>query len=390
MSNPKHFVITVGDYRDSRGRFFSLRTPFHRPLNRALHRIGAAWEADIKCWILLYNKENWRNLQTLAAEFGTLEVLTRRPLSTKIQRAHNAATLEYLEAYQQMLYARGYAQNTINSYINLISPLLTALDPTRPKDYTLAQINSYRATNLFRMANSTQRQFVGALKLLLSLNNNPLNPTTLVRPRPLQHKPKVLAIEQVLKMIAGTLNLKHRLIISMLYSCGLRRGEIIHLKCSDLNLERSIVHIRDAKWDKDRLLPLPQSLLPLLKEYLHFYRPKTFLFEGQKTPQYSSTSIANIVERSAKRAGIHQRVTPHMLRHSYATHLLEKGVDLRHIQELLGHSKIDTTTIYTHVAKNSTLRIESPLDTAVRDQLASRNNPGEGASGTSTEIQLDK
>ncbi|MEL0025644.1 MAG: hypothetical protein VW775_01110, partial [Schleiferiaceae bacterium] len=129
MSNPKHFVITVGDYRDSRGRFFSLRTPFHRPLNRALHRIGAAWEADIKCWILLYSKENWRNLQTIAAEFGTLEVLTRRPLSTKIQRAHNAATLEHLEAYQQMLYARGYAQNTINSYINLISPLLTALDP---------------------------------------------------------------------------------------------------------------------------------------------------------------------------------------------------------------------------------------------------------------------
>lgn len=85
MSNPKHFVITVGDYRDSHARFFSLRTPFHRPLNRALQRVGAAWEADIKCWILLYNKENWRNLQAFAAEFGTLEVLTRGPLSNKVQ-----------------------------------------------------------------------------------------------------------------------------------------------------------------------------------------------------------------------------------------------------------------------------------------------------------------
>ena len=294
MSNPKHFVITVGDYRDSRGRFFSLRTPFHRPLNRALHRIGAAWEADIKCWILLYNKENWRNLQTLAAEFGTLEVLTRRPLSTKIQRAHNAATLEYLEAYQQMLYARGYAQNTINSYINLISPLLTALDPTSPKDYTLAQINSYRATNLFRMANSTQRQFVGALKLLLSLYNNSIAPSTLVRPRAIKSTPKVIAINQVLTMIAKTRNLKHRLIISLLYSCGLRRGEIISLQCTDLNLERATIHIRQGKWGKDRMLPLPQSLLPLLREYVHFFQPKTYLFEGQTTPQYSATSIANI------------------------------------------------------------------------------------------------
>lgn len=115
MSNPKHFVITVGDYRDSRGRFFSLRTPFHRLLNRALHRIGASWDKEIKCWLLTYSKKNWVALQSTAANFGTLEVLTRRPLSTKIQRAHNAATLEQLEAYQQMLYARGYAQNTINS-----------------------------------------------------------------------------------------------------------------------------------------------------------------------------------------------------------------------------------------------------------------------------------
>ena len=173
-------------------------------------------------------------------------------------------------------------------------------------------------------------------------------------------------------MIAKTRNLKHRLIISLLYSCGLRRGEIISLKCTDLNLERATIHIREGKWGKDRMLPLPQSLLPLLREYVHFFQPKTYLFEGQTTPQYSATSIANIVARAAKNAGISQRITPHMLRHSYATHLLEKGVDLRYIQELLGHSSIDTTTVYTHVAKNTTLSIESPLDSAVRDQLAQK------------------
>ena len=372
MSNPKHFVITVGDYRDSRGRFFSLRTPFHRPLNRALHRIGANWDKEIKCWLLSYSKKNWAALQSTAANFGTLEVLTRRPLPTAIIKEQPKETLSILEQYQNMLYARGYAQNTITAYVQLMAPLIADLHPTFPDSYTLAQINTYRATRLFRKSNSTQRQFVGALKLLLSLYKNNITPSTLVRPRAIKSTPKVIAINQVLTMIAKTRNLKHRLIISLLYSCGLRRGEIISLQCTDLNLERATIHIRQGKWGKDRMLPLPQSLLPLLREYVHFFQPKTYLFEGQTTPQYSATSIANIVARAAKNAGISQRITPHMLRHSYATHLLEKGVDLRYIQELLGHSSIDTTTVYTHVAKNTTLSIESPLDSAVRDQLAQK------------------
>ena len=372
MSNPKHFVITVGDYRDSSGRYFSLRTPFHRPLNRALHRIGATWNKEIKCWLLGYSKKNWAELQSTAANFGTLEVVSRRSLPTALIKEQTKETLPIVEQYQSMLYARGYAQNTITVYVHLIAPLIAELHPTFPDTYTLAQINTYRATRLFRKSNSTQRQFVGALKLLLALYNNAIAPSTLVRPRAIKSTPKVIAVNQVLTMIAKTRNLKHRLIISLLYSCGLRRGEIISLKCTDLNTERATIHIRQGKWGKDRMLPLPQSLLPLLREYVHFFQPKTYLFEGQTTPKYSPTSIANIVSNAAKNAGISQHITPHMLRHSYATHLLEKGVDLRYIQELLGHSNIDTTTVYTHVAKNTTLSIESPLDRAVRDQLAQK------------------
>jgi len=173
-------------------------------------------------------------------------------------------------------------------------------------------------------------------------------------------------------MIALTQNVKHRLIISFLYSCGMRRGEVLNLEPRDLNLERASIHIRQGKWGKERMLPLPQSLYPLLKEYVHFYKPTVYLFEGQKKDQYSPTSIARIVDRAAKKAGIHQKVTPHMLRHSYATHLLEKGVDMRYIQELLGHSKPETTMIYTHVAKHTSLAIESPLDTALRENEARR------------------
>ena len=271
-----------------------------------------------------------------------------------------------------MLYARGYAQNTINNYLSLMAPLMASLHPTPPSAYTLAQINTYRATKLFHHANSTQRQFVGALKLLLILNANPINPATLVRPRATESLPKVITVDQALGMIATTQNIKHRLILTVLYSCGMRRSEVINLKLSDINHSRGTITVEQSKWGKDRLLPLPHTLISIMKEYLRFYQPKTYLIEGPKGGQYSATSIANIVSRAAKNAGISQRITPHMLRHSYATHLLEKGVDLRYIQELLGHSNIDTTTVYTHVAKNTTLSIESPLDRAVRDQLAQK------------------
>ena len=369
----KHFIITVGDFRDPTGRYFSLRTPFHRPLNRALIRIGAIWSKELKCWLLAYTKENWSELQNAIIPFGSLEIITKKPLPLSLGQGISPEVRTELESYQDMLYARGYAQNTINIYINMMGKLLSHALPTKASQLTILQINNYRSAHLYQLSNSTQRQFVSALKLLLHHFNNPITPDTLVRPRALKQAPKVLAIDQVLKMISLTQNIKHRLIITFLYSCGMRRGEIINLKCTDLNLERNSIHIQEGKWGKDRLLPLPESLLPLLREYVHFYQPSQYLFEGQKKDQYSPTSIARIVNRAAKKAGIHQRVTPHMLRHSYATHLLEKGVDLRHIQELLGHSKTETTMIYTHIAKHSNLSIESPLDRALRDNRSNQH-----------------
>ena len=369
----KHFIITVGDFRDSSGRYLSLRTPFYRPLNRALHRIGATWRKELKCWLLAYSKEHWVKLQEAAEPFGSLEIITKKPLSLTLIQNIKPQTRSYLESYQEMLYARGYAQNTINTYTNMMCKLLSHQHPTPPQELTIILINKYRAAHLFQQANSTQRQFVSALKLLLQHFNNPIQPDTLVRPRANQTKPKVIAVEEVIRMIARTQNVKHRLIISFLYSCGLRRGEVLNLEPKDLNLERGSLHVREGKWGKERLLPLPQSIYPFLKEYIHFYQPTTYLFEGQKSDQYSPTSVAKIVQREAKNAGIHQHVTPHMLRHSYATHLLEKGVDMRYIQELLGHSKPETTMIYTHVAKHTALAITSPLDTALRENVASQN-----------------
>ena len=185
----KHFIITVGDFRDSSGRYFSLRTPFHRPLNRALHRIGATWRKELKCWLLAYSKKNWSKLQTAIEPFGSLEIVTKKPLPLSLSKGINRDIRSHLESYLDMLYARGYAQNTINTYTSMVSKLLSAVHPTPPEKLTIYQINKYRAKYIFQNANSTQRQFVSALKLLLQHFENPITPDTLVRPRAIQTKP---------------------------------------------------------------------------------------------------------------------------------------------------------------------------------------------------------
>jgi len=155
------------------------------------------------------------------------------------------------------------------------------------------------------------------------------------RPRKETKLPKVLSKEDVLSMINCTRNLKHKCIISLLYSTGLRRGELLNLKLIDIDSKRMVIRVEGAKGNKDRFTLLSEDLLPDLRKYYKIYQPKKYLIEGQNGGKYSGTSVEKIVMRAAKWGNVKQRVTPHMLRHSFATHLLESGVDLRYIQTLL-------------------------------------------------------
>ena len=182
------------------------------------------------------------------------------------------------------------------------------------------------------------------------------------RPRPEHKLPKVISKEEVAEMIRRTENIKHRCIISVLYSAGLRRGELLNLKLNDIDGKRMLITVRAAKGNKDRVTILSPFVLEELRNYFKEYRPKEFLFEGQNRKQYSAESVGSIIKASAMRAKIKKRVTPHMLRHSFATHLLEDGADLRYIQSLLGHSSSKTTEIYTQVTLNHVKNIQSPFD----------------------------
>lgn len=182
------------------------------------------------------------------------------------------------------------------------------------------------------------------------------------RPRKQKKLPIVLSKEQVKSVINNTNNIKHKCIVSLLYFSGLRRSELLNLKINDIDSSRMLIHIIDAKGNKDRYTILSQNALADLREYYKQWKPKEYLFEGLKNMPYSGSSVGKIITATAIKAGIRKKVTPHTLRHSFATHLLENGTDLRYIQLLLGHNSTKTTEIYTHVAKSSFDSIKNPLD----------------------------
>ncbi len=167
--------------------------------------------------------------------------------------------------------------------------------------------------------------------------------------------------DTIVSMINHTNNIKHRCIISLLYSSGLRRNELLQLKLKDIDSKRMIIRVKQAKGNKDRYTVLNKSVLNDMREYYKIYNPKIYLFESPISGnKYSSSSVLKIVINAAKKANI-RKATPHMLRHSFATHLLESGTDIRYIQLLLGHNSTKTTEIYTHVATNSFTEIKDLL-----------------------------
>ena len=183
------------------------------------------------------------------------------------------------------------------------------------------------------------------------------------RPKRAKVLPNVLSKEEVKTILEAHNNIKHKMMLSLIYSCGLRCGELLSLKPIHIDSKRNIVVLKNAKGQKDRIVPLSLKILEMLRNYYKAFRPTTYLFEGQTAGMpYDSRSLQLVLKQALKKAGITKPVTLHWLRHSYATHLLESGTDLRYIQELLGHSSSKTTEIYTHVSTKSIQQIKSPFD----------------------------
>ncbi|UOD34843.1 site-specific integrase [Deferribacteraceae bacterium V6Fe1] len=272
---------------------------------------------------------------------------------------------EILEQYKNRLTQKRYSENTIDIYCNYVKDFYNFFKNSNLEDVKTEEINKY-ILDLIKTKNisiSQQNQRINAIKFYYEkVLGREKQYYTLYRPKKEHKLPKVLSKEEVKRLFDSCNNIKHQSILMLIYSAGLRRSELINLKISDIDSERMIVNIKGAKGKKDRMSLLSENMLKVLRDYYIAYKPKVYLFEGQTGGKYSPTSVANILKKAASNAGIKKKVTPHMLRHSFATHLLEQGTDLRYIQELLGHNSSKTTEIYTHVSKKAIDKIRNPID----------------------------
>lgn len=274
-------------------------------------------------------------------------------------------TLPLANRFQSFLEARRYSRSTVQVYTAFFRQFLYFLKGRPPQQATQEDAEAFLEFLVLkrRIAISTHRQAISALKQMAAfLPDCTLDPEGLVRPRRSKKLPTVLGEAEIIRLLQVTRNLKHRAITAMLYSCGLRIGEVLSLEWTQIDLERKQVWVRSGKGRKDRQVVLADRILPLLQNYRATYNPQKYFAEGTAGKRYSPTSVRAFLKRNAKTAGILKPITAHTLRHSYATHLLEKGVDIRYIQVLLGHSRPETTMIYTHVSRQDLMNIRSPLD----------------------------
>jgi len=282
----------------------------------------------------------------------------------KSKRLSKSSTQTIPTRYIEKLELKAYSANTIRTYVSCFhayldyhsSRSINSLDENDVRNYLRFLVNKGKSDSYLNQAINSIKFYY---EVVLGMPNRFYQ---IERPRKRKKLPEVLSQIEVKSLIAHIDNVKHKCIVGLLYSAGLRRSELLALKLKDIDSKRMLVIVRQGKGNKDRITVLSKNLLSDLQSYYRCFRPQEYLFEGPGGGPYSASSGLKIVAKAACKAKIRKKVTPHMLRHSFATHLLEKGTDLRTIQILLGHNSSKTTEIYTHVAENSFKDIEDLLN----------------------------
>ncbi len=311
---------------------------------------GARWSQSLVAWHIPDTEQNRIRFKI-------------PPLSHIIPSAEG---IEQIEKFKQWLRSKRYSENTITTYTEALKSFLVFYREKPITEITNEDVIVYNNEYILKnnLSASYQNQIVNAIKLFFqTIQETKMMVDKIHRPKRAKLLPNVLSKEEIKLILNAHSNIKHKTMLSLIYSCGLRRSELLNLKPADIDSKRGIVIIRQAKGKKDRIAPLSPKILEMLREYYVISKPKTWLFEGQNIGEhYSEQSLQSVLKQALQKVGNTKPVTLHWLRHSYATHLLENGTDLRYIQELLGHSSSKTTEIYTHVSTKSIQQIKSPFD----------------------------
>jgi site-specific recombinase XerD len=345
-------------------------------LNNVKNIHGRRWNKSFYCWEIPATKQTLRFLEQylpgmIVWTFQPDEAIPERlpEAVPQYQRPQKPLAMARYEAaviaLEQVLTLKRYSWRTIKSYKSSLRQFIMYYNDIKPSHITRKQINDY-IIHLIRdkhITESYQNQIASAIKIFYSeVLDQSSKVEGLVQAKKPQKIPQVLTEAEVTRLLRSVDNLKHRCILMIIYSAGLRLGELTKLRLTDIQIDKHRIFVRDGKGKKDRCTILAGKTEVLLRAYLACYRPVHWLFEGADGGAYSDRSVQAIFTAAKERSKINPLATVHTLRHSFATHLLEKGVDLRYIQDLLGHESTKTTEIYTHITKKSWDKIKSPLD----------------------------
>ncbi len=327
---------------------------------------SATWSQTKRTW---YIPKTDFDLQNFTERFKNIASIDTSALNKKPDVVKTDTSDDIIQACNQLEYwmkHKRYSDSTMKTYCGSLKVFLTFVQPkpfnTISNHDIVRFVNGYILKN--KLSFSFQNQVINAIKLYFrEILHTQLDVETIERPRREHKLPNVLSKEEVKAILEAPTNVKHKTMLSLVYACGLRRSELLNLKPRDVDSKRHLLIIRNAKGRKDRVAPISDKIIEMLRDYYKMYKPKVWLFEGQKNgEQYSPTSLQEILKNALNKINNKKPVTLHWLRHSYATHLLESGTDLRFIQELLGHKSSKTTEIYTHVSQKSLQNIKSPFD----------------------------
>lgn len=346
---------------------------------------GIKWTRTHRCWYLPLSKQNYAAIKSALSKAAAIHTealkayleqrrsirsnaeTERLSLKKAVQLVEQPLCADNLMAYRQfveLIQLKGYSASTLRTYSEAFQQLLRLLRTVPVQTLTKQHIHAYLLWLLKRGCSENHvHTVVNALKFYFEqVEKRPKEFYDLPRPKKPQKLPSILGEKEVERLIKAIRNIKHQALLMTAYSAGLRVSELVNLKICDVDSTRMILHIRQGKGKKDRMVTLSETLLATLRKYYVVYKPKRYLFEGDKGGPYSTRSAQLILHKAKKEAGVFKQGSIHSLRHAYATHLLESGIDVRYIQDLLGHKSLTTTMLYTHVAKRDSKVIKSPLD----------------------------
>lgn len=336
--------------------------------HRGERRISVSFAKDIELisWIKTFDGSRWSSTRCVWHLPDTESNRLYFNLPLPIDLLPNEDGIKQLIVFKEWMKSKRYSESTIKVYLDSMKSFLVFHRLKKVADLNNDDVIKYNNDFILKrnLSATYQNQIVNAIKLFFKIiSNTKMDIESVHRPRREKILPNVLSKEEVLRLIDVTDNLKHKTLLALIYSSGLRISEALNMKVTDIDSKRMLIHVKNAKGKKDRYTLLSNKVLMILREYYAIYKPKVYLFEGFRGGMYTDRSAQIVLQKAAQKAGIDKRISLHTLRHSFATHLLESGTDLRYIQDLLGHSSPKTTMIYTHVSSTSLKNIKNPFDT---------------------------